>query len=426
MRNTRFGLHIGVLALLALASPARACELIQDDNNRLAKKHNALAGALQQLEANLVLLETTCQNEQKLISAKGAQAATAESCVALKENAAMNRDLTSSSRKCSTQIALVEKQVHAFTEQHMAPFEEGMRGVMEVDKMARQALPHCGAQFRKATQIHEAAEATLVRSRAALAKSRDDISRFTKLGDTTSLFATKTQAAVDRCGLAEPANSLLSSVKGGRQDIAAGGASAGERVSGRHENGKSDITGDLRRAHLASGNTSAVAREKLGDYPEAKSYLPAGALGQGGQEGSGSEALGTYTKHPVPGGMNGQGLRVPLSLAETRDEKGIGEMIRIVAEAETAKSAADGAVKESVPAFAPVQTEASQSAPAAQGLSSSTGPAPGRGPASEPVKLVTLSDSSEVGQDTLFKRVNFQHRKWEFLGPVQTSVAGSP
>ena len=414
MRNTRFGLHISVLALLALASPARACELIQDDNNRLAKKHNALAGALKQLEANLVLLETTCQNEQKLISSKGAKAATAESCVALKENAAMNRDLTSSSRKCSTQIALVEKQVHAFTEQHMAPFEEGMRGVMEVDKMARQALRHCGAQFRKATQIHEAAEATLVRSRAALAKSRDDISRFTKLGDTTSLFATKTQAAEDRCGLAEPANTMLASLKGGRQDAAAGGGSAGEQIGGRHENGESDITGDLRRAHLASGNTSAVAREKLADYPEAKAYLPAGALEQGGQMGGGSEALGTYTKHSVPGGISGQGLRVPLSLAETRDEKGIGEMIRIVAEAETAKSAEREAEKEDAPA------------PTAQGLSSSSGPSPSRGPASEPVKLVTLSDTSEVGQDTLFKRVNFQHRKWEFLGPVQTSVAGSP
>lgn len=189
-----------ILFIALLPAFARAeCEFIAKDNSRLDALLAGQKADLTAFEKQLADTEAACQNEQKGLSLQGATAATAESCVALRENAVIQWKLTGSSEKCSASITKLKKAITAFKDERSEPFRDDMEKLMELHGAYGSELPECSGELAHAAGVKAESEAVLARSFAAIKTAKADIQDFEKLGGTTRGFAQKSDAAVLRC-----------------------------------------------------------------------------------------------------------------------------------------------------------------------------------------------------------------------------------
>lgn len=238
--------------LIGESTAVASCHFIEQSNGKLADHLGQLKLSLTQFEQSMLSMEQACQREQSVFAAKSAAAATAESCVALKESAAMNQRLSTSSRTCATQIQQVHRNIDILNQLHLGPFASDMDSIKDRYKGAESYLPHCANAFREGNSMRDQTHATLQRSYAAVAKGKKDEAHFTALSAQTGQFAQTSQAAVNRCvGEVQP---LVAGAAG-----PTGGMNVPPVPGGQHPQDESTVTGKIGNETLASlvGNGSA-------------------------------------------------------------------------------------------------------------------------------------------------------------------------
>jgi chromosome segregation ATPase len=181
-----------MMLFLASATARAGCSFVANDNARLASKLEELQGHIEQFELDLAATEKACQKEQAQIAASGANAATAESCIALGEDEALNRKLSGSSDSCAKKTTILETALDAFTTTTVAPFSSAMDTIVMMQNIARKALPECSQEFANGREIQGQAQEALGTAKAKIAKAKDDISKFKALKAQTDSFAAAT------------------------------------------------------------------------------------------------------------------------------------------------------------------------------------------------------------------------------------------
>lgn len=248
MINKSYFYRSPFLAVLLLASEGSAianCNFVKQDNSRLGDKLGQLQLSLAQLERSMLVMEQTCQREQSKFATKSGAASTAESCVALKESAAMNQSLSASSKNCALQIQNVHRNIDLLNQAHLGPFNGSMGSITESQKSVQQFLPNCAGEFQSTDSMRTQTQGTLVKSIAAVARGKIHEAQFATLAATTGQFAQTSQAAVNRC--VSEGDPLVA----GNLNSQAGGVAANS--PGRRDGqGESTITGTIDDEKLKS------------------------------------------------------------------------------------------------------------------------------------------------------------------------------
>jgi|GEM_PF-4532453 len=338
MKNRTNKAGIGDLAVwsfyaalvVAFLPRAVGCEFIQEDNKRLLQEIKTQESALLKFEATILQVETTCQNDQRAFALNAAKSAEAESCVALKENSAMTGTLSQKSTTCASQVHKANVFMQTFIQDEIAPMEEGLASVVELDKGLTSLQQLCGKQLRDTNSLRKKAEAVLQRSVAATSKATLDLGRFEDLAEEMKIASEKTALAHRNCdsNRGAGAENLVVSIKNG---IGSGSAAGLPPVSaGKSANGESTVTGRILKDQLASGETVQIGKEKFKESStEAKLGLAKGdsAVRAGAARAQASRAAFVVDTRSGEGSILGsfKGNLVANVANVTNEQQGSGE-----------------------------------------------------------------------------------------------------
>lgn len=247
------GKFILALAFFGLPhAPARACDDLKEDNQRVSKEIDKLDSSLTQLRLLVTTTEAACQAAQSTIATKGAASATAESCVALKEASEMNRQLTEKSVACAQSVTELRERFDELREKYIEPEWASVEGILEADKDASETLGDlCGEEMKEARVFRERAERLVGNVRTSVAHASEDIKNYSSLAEKTQAMMQTTADGMKRCGLEVPSLPLA----GGMHSPSFGRGAGVPTGKAFHQ--ASRVTGDLSHPNLNSGTGTA-------------------------------------------------------------------------------------------------------------------------------------------------------------------------
>jgi len=230
-----------LLAMVIFPVSGWACESIQEANDQTKKKLSGQQDLLQQLQTNVSSLELSCNQKETLISQRGANSATAASCVALRENAAMTKALTQTSQACSANIDTIRSQLDQLTTSYIAPEEEELGSTVSLDGKLKTLQKFCGKEMAQTRELSNSATDLLSASRAAVTKATEAVQNFTAMGAKTQQFSQTSQAEQERCNIASSGDSQ------NQNRVAAHGQGVSQaKIPGGHSaQNESTVTGRL-------------------------------------------------------------------------------------------------------------------------------------------------------------------------------------
>jgi len=245
-----------LLLLLTVAVPAHACQELRAESAAISHSISEQANALQRLRAGISAMETSCRERQATIARKGAQNAKAESCVALRESAAMNRDLTQTSEACVTKVEAIRQQVDHLRVRYVAPAAEGLAFSAHLDRQLPSLQRYCRAEVGKTRELLERAQELHQATVASVTRATESIASYTTLGNQTRQFQETSQAAAGRCRSDTDAAPLQAAARERRGS----GAPAAAPRSGKSPHSASMITGELKNETLPSAGRAPASR----------------------------------------------------------------------------------------------------------------------------------------------------------------------
>lgn len=189
-----------VLAIyLALPAGAHACNLINNANQGLQSRLDLQGEIQDKMEDALKKENARCLSVQSSISSRTAQAAGAQSCIALQESAAFNRELKQKSRECAEKVDGIRIAMEFVRDTQFKPFRSSIDLVVQADQNDSFLQRICGGQLSDTASVLERTEALLSRSKKGIAKANADFDTYAALTAKVAGFEASTQNGYDRC-----------------------------------------------------------------------------------------------------------------------------------------------------------------------------------------------------------------------------------
>ena len=231
-------MHCGLLALAMtiFSLPALACEQIRSANQGLQSQLNLERKIQARFEEQMEMDSTKCQTLASKASALAAKVASAESCVALRENAAMNRQLNGISENCATNFLQFQQTLEGVKETFYSPFHSSIDLMVQEDQGDNYIQRICPSEISETADVLNDANSFQNRANRDIAQAKTNFEKFSALAAQTKQFENVTQAGYDRCAADQEQVATGLDPTGGRQPAAV-------TPKGHSQNGESSITG---------------------------------------------------------------------------------------------------------------------------------------------------------------------------------------
>lgn len=178
---------------------AIACNEINSANKSLQSRLEVQDEIQQKLDEALTKETTRCQNESGRISSKTAQIAGAQSCIALQESAAFNRELKEISHACASKIDGLKFAMEFVRTTQFTPFRSSIDIVVQSDQGDAFLQKICPGQLSDTSDVLGRTNELLSRSQRSIAKAKTDFEKFSALEAKVAGFELATQGGYDRC-----------------------------------------------------------------------------------------------------------------------------------------------------------------------------------------------------------------------------------
>lgn len=227
-------------ALLVSPGSSLACDEIHKANKSLASRLEVQQEMQDKLDASLTAENARCLSVQSRISASTAKAAGAQSCIALQESAAFNRELKEKSRECAEKVDGIRIAMEFLRSSQFQPFRTSIDLVVQGDQGDSYLQRHCGGQLQDTASVLERTDSLMSRSKRGIAKALADFDTYAALTAKVAGFEASTQDGYNRC-VAE--GRILDT-----KPVSAGAPVLVPVPQGQSPNEGSDITGTDREA----------------------------------------------------------------------------------------------------------------------------------------------------------------------------------
>lgn len=188
------------LTFFLLLSPAAlACNEINGANNSLQSRLQLQEQIQDRLDDQLKADEGKCLALQSKISSHTAKIAGAQSCIALRESAAFNRELKEQSHDCAEKAEGMRFAMQFTRDSEFTPFRTSIDLIVQQDQGDSFLKRHCGGQLQDTASVLERTGELMARSAKGIAKAVSDTETYARLEAQVAEFEQITQGGYDRC-----------------------------------------------------------------------------------------------------------------------------------------------------------------------------------------------------------------------------------